>query len=186
MISEAVLYDADALGSRTREGTQAVVGVRETDTGKDPRQEDTDFQDATTDERDPVVPAKETGAQRHVDVSAEHGSHQRVDVVEVMLPVGVEGDEHVSPAAHAEIEARLQRRALPPVDQMGDDDGSRLASALPGVVTRTVVHDDHVLVSLPHAPDGIGDRGAFVERRDDDEDALPVASGGTGAVDGHH
>ena len=100
-------------------------------------------------------------------VVVDQGVDQPRDIGGTVLSVGIESHNIIGTLLQREVDAGLQRGALPQIDRVRDNSGARRERNLSRRVMGAVIDDNHVIAS-PHQVrnDGAEDGGLVKSRND--------------------
>jgi len=101
-------------------------------------------------------------------VVVDQGVDQPRDIGGTVLSVGIESHNIIGTLLQREVDAGLERGALPRIDQVRDNGCAGGERNLPRPVMRAVINDNHAIAS-PHEVrnDGAEDCGLVKSRNDD-------------------
>ena len=165
----AVGANVNFFGRSTREGPQAVVGVRLAGAKSQPREPDGGLERHLSKKRNSFNGARpEPRSQTNVGAALLEGFQGAHHVPGVHLAVGIESPDPLSAAGQRVSDSGLQRRALPEVDRMTEKVDGKAGEHLRRGVRRTVVDRDDVQRPRQEAFENVAHDGRFVENGNDD------------------
>ena len=101
-------------------------------------------------------------------VVVDQGVDQPRDIGGTVLSVGIESHNIIGTLLQREVDACLERGALPQIHRVRDKGGAGGERNLARPVMRAVINDNHAIVSLHEVRnDGAEDRGLVKSRNDD-------------------
>src|SRR6266540_3133768 len=164
------------LGHRTGEQPQPVVGVGQPQPPRGGAEQYDRAQHQPLEPRYRRRAFQEPGAQHDIRLPRAGEVQHAHDIVHLVLPVGVEGDQVLDTVAGQRVpQPGLQRRALAQVDRVPDQVGTGAEDAYRGVIDAAVIDAHHVGEGLLHVGDHVGDHRRLVVDRDHDPHVVVVA-----------
>ena len=163
-----VLPQCDPARAVDGHGAQSVVRVREPKPGHDARKPDRRMQQQPALERHALRTAKESAAERIRGIVLNQRIEKPHDIRGTVLPVSIERHNVSGIVLQRELYSGLERSALPQINGVRDHGGADGKRNVPGAVMRTVIDDNHPIVSPYKVRDNWTDDGGLVERRYND------------------
>ena len=122
-------------------------------------------------------PSQKPATKREIGAVKNECAEQGRNLVDAMLPVGIEGDDKIGALQQRKRDTGLQGRALSEIDRMPDDGCARPHGQFGSGVGRAVV-DDHDLITRPaQVSQNARNRLRFVECGNDDPYAVAALVG---------
>jgi len=169
-MGHTVLANLDFLGGLAGQRTQSVMGIGNFDLGNYAGKDYAELKRQLAHEWNTAFMVYKPRSQGDIAAPIQHWSDECLYVFQLVLTIAVESHDDFCSPGQGKINAGLQRRALPAVDEMMQNDRSCLLGDFACQIRRTIVHHHHIGILNLYPAHNVANTCRFIVGGDDKVD----------------